>query len=162
VSHADVLLFYRIAVAAGLAFVLGFEREVRGAPAGDRTYSLVGVTAAAVAAVTLKVSPQAVAGVLTGIGFVGGALVFRETGGMIKGVTSAATIFAVAGIGIVAGAGHLLLAVLVTAFVLIDLELRHIPGLRMLDGRRWRRADSDMESDLDDDERGAPPGQEPA
>jgi putative Mg2+ transporter-C (MgtC) family protein len=139
VSHADVLLFYRIAVAAGLSFVLGFERELRGAPAGDRTYSLVGVAAAAVTAVTIKTSPQAVAGVLTGIGFVGGALVFREPSGSIKGVTSAATIFAVAGIGIVAGAGHITLAILVTAFVLVVLELRHIPMLRLLDARRYER-----------------------
>ena len=136
-THADVLLFYRIAVAAGLSFVLGWERELRGSPAGDRTYSLVGVAAAAVTAVTIKESPQAVAGVITGIGFVGGALVFRETAGLIKGVTSAATIFAVAGIGIVAGAGHLTLAVLVTVFVLLVLELRHIPIVRLLDARRY-------------------------
>jgi putative Mg2+ transporter-C (MgtC) family protein len=145
VTHADVLLFYRIAVAAGLSFVLGWERELRGSPAGDRTYSLVGVAAAAVTAVTLHASPQAVAGVITGIGFVGGALVFRETAGTIKGVTSAATIFAVAGIGIVAGAGHLTLAVLVTVFVLLVLELRHIPVLRLLDARRYA-----MKDDMDD------------
>jgi putative Mg2+ transporter-C (MgtC) family protein len=147
VTHADVLLFYRIAVAAGLSFVLGFERELRGAPAGDRTYSLVGVAAAAVTAVTIKSSPQAVAGVITGIGFVGGALVFRETAGTIKGVTSAATIFAVAGIGIVAGAGHITLAILVTAFVLVVLELRHIPVLRLLDARRYAREGM---NDMDD------------
>jgi putative Mg2+ transporter-C (MgtC) family protein len=145
VTHADVLLFYRIAVAAGLSFVLGWERELRGSPAGDRTYSLVGVAAAAVTAVTIHASPQAVAGVITGIGFVGGALVFRETAGTIKGVTSAATIFAVAGIGIVAGAGHLTLAVLVTVFVLLVLELRHIPVLRLLDARRYA-----MKDDMDD------------
>ena len=146
-SHADVLLFYRIAVAAGLSFVLGWERELRGAPAGDRTYSLVGVAAAAVTAVTIKSSPQAVAGVLTGIGFVGGALVFREPTGSVKGVTSAATIFAVAGIGIVAGAGHLLLAVLVTGFILAVLELRHIPMLRLLDAKRYATKEMD---DMDD------------
>lgn len=136
-THADVLLFYRIAVGALLSFVLGFEREVRGAPAGDRTYSLVGVSAAAVTAVTIHASPQAVAGVITGIGFVGAALVFRTRGGTLRGVTSAATIFAVAAIGIVAGAGHLVLAALTTAFVLLVLELRNIPLLRLLDSRRY-------------------------
>jgi putative Mg2+ transporter-C (MgtC) family protein len=148
VNHADVLLFYRIAVGALLSFVLGFEREVRGAPAGDRTYSLVGVAAAAVTAVTIHSSPQAVAGVLTGIGFVGAALVFRSAGGMLRGVTSAATIFAVAAIGIVAGAGHLVLAVLTTAFVLLVLELRHIPVLRLLDSRRYAHL---MQSDETDE-----------
>ena len=136
-THADLLLFYRIAVGALLSFVLGFEREVRGAPAGDRTYSLVGVSAAAVTAVTIHSSPQAVAGVLTGIGFVGAALVFRTGAGSLRGVTSAATIFAVSSIGIVAGAGHLVLAVLTTAFILLVLELRNIPVLRLLDSRRY-------------------------
>jgi putative Mg2+ transporter-C (MgtC) family protein len=136
-SHADVLLLWRIAVAALLSFVLGFERELRGAPAGDRTYSLVGTASAAVTAVTIRSSPQAVAGVITGIGFVGGALVFRGEQGVLRGVTSAATIFAVAAIGVVAGAGHLVLAALVAALVLFDLELRHLPGLRLLDASRY-------------------------
>jgi putative Mg2+ transporter-C (MgtC) family protein len=131
-----------------LSFALGFERELRGAAAGDRTYALVGTASAAVTAVTIHSSPQAVAGVVTGIGFVGGALVFREEGGLIRGVTSAATIFAVAAIGIVAGAGHLLLAILVAALVLVDLELRHLPLLRYLDAQRYARRmtpDDDMD-----------------
>jgi putative Mg2+ transporter-C (MgtC) family protein len=137
-NQADVLLLWRIAAAAGLSFVLGFERELRGAPAGDRTYSLVGTASAAVTAVTIHSSPQAVAGVITGIGFVGGALVFRGDGGVLRGVTSAATIFAVAGIGVVAGAGHLILAALVTGGVLLDLELKHLPFLRVLDASRYK------------------------
>jgi len=87
--------------------------------------------------VTIRSSPQAVAGVITGIGFVGGALVFRGEQGVLRGVTSAATIFAVAAIGVVAGAGHLVLAALVAALVLFDLELRHLPGLRLLDASRY-------------------------
>jgi putative Mg2+ transporter-C (MgtC) family protein len=137
-THADVLLLWRILAAAGLAFALGFERELRGAPAGDRTYALIGVTAAAVTAVAFRSSPQTVAGVLTGVGFVGGAFVFRSESGELRGITSAATMFAVAGIGIVAGAGHILLAALVTAVVLVDLEVRNLPGLRLLDARRYR------------------------
>lgn len=156
-THADVLLFYRIAVGAALSFVLGFEREVRGAPAGDRTYSLVGVSAAAVTAVTIRSSPQAVAGVVTGIGFVGAALVFRTSGGILRGVTSAATIFAVAAIGIVAGSGHLVLASLTTAFVLLVLELRNIPVLRLLDSRRYADRMKSDETDEYDGSEGQPP-----
>jgi putative Mg2+ transporter-C (MgtC) family protein len=137
-------VFTHIALAFGLSFVIGFERELRGAPAGDRTFALVGTGAAAVTAVTLVSSPQAIAGVITGIGFIGAGLVFRGDEGMLKGMTSAATIFAVAAIGIVAGTGRLLLATGVAAIVLIDLELRFIPVLKLLDSRRYARNDDDM------------------
>jgi putative Mg2+ transporter-C (MgtC) family protein len=136
-------VFTHILVAFALSFVIGFERELRGAPAGDRTFALVGTGAAAVTTVTLTSSPQAIAGVITGIGFLGAGLVFRGDEGMLKGMTSAATIFAVAAIGIVAGTGHLLLATGVAALVLIDLELRFVPVLRYLDSRRYARDDDD-------------------
>ena len=128
----------RVVVAFVLSFAVGFERELRGSAAGDRTYALVGTGAAAITAVTLTVSPQAVAGAITGIGFLGGGLVFREGVRNIRGVTSAACIFAVAGLGIVAGAGHLLLALFVAALILVDLEIRNIPVLNRLDARRYK------------------------
>src|SRR2546421_6538257 len=90
-----------IALAFALSFVIGFERELRGAPAGDRTFALVGTGAAAITTVTVGNSPQAIAGIVTGIGFIGAGLMFRGEG-VLKGMTSAATIFAVAAIGIVA------------------------------------------------------------
>jgi putative Mg2+ transporter-C (MgtC) family protein len=144
VNHVDRVLLENIGLAFVLSFAIGFERGVRGTPAGDRTYALVGTGAAAVTAVTLISSPQAIAGVLTGIGFIGAGLVFRGDEGMLKGITSAATIFAVAAIGIVAGAGHRWLAIGVTVIVLIDLELRQIPLLKHLDARRYARDDDDM------------------
>ena len=146
-TSLEVGLLGRIAVAFALGFALGFERELRGAPAGDRTYALVGTAAAAVTAVCIDRSPQAVAGVLTGIGFIGAGMVFRGRGGMLTGVTSAATLLGVVAIGVVAGAGHLMLAVAVAALILVDLEIRYVPVLRILDGRRYTsrmKADEDM------------------
>jgi putative Mg2+ transporter-C (MgtC) family protein len=136
-THEDRFLLEYTLLAYVLSFAIGFEREIRGAPAGDRTYALVGTGAAAVTAVTKGISPQAIAGVITGIGFIGGGIVFRGEEGMIKGITSAATIFAVACIGIVSGMGHGWLAVLIAILVLLDLEIRHLPVLRRLDARRY-------------------------
>src|SRR5207248_1789400 len=62
------VVFGHIALAFALSFVIGFEREIRGAPAGDRTYALVGTGAAAITTVTVVSSPQAIAGIVTGIG----------------------------------------------------------------------------------------------
>lgn len=136
-DHQEWLLLQRVMLAFALSFAIGFERAVRGAPAGDRTYALIGTAAAAVAAVAFIPSPQTVAGVITGIGFVGAGMVFRGGGGMVRGVTSAATLLAVVAIGIVAGSGHGLLAIGIAALVMIDLELRNIPVLRLLDSRRY-------------------------
>ena len=136
-SHVDAVDFGRVAVAFALSFAIGFERELRGSAAGDRTYALVGTGAAALTAVTLALSPQAVAGAITGIGFIGAGLVFREGVRNIRGITSAACIFAVASLGVVAGSGHLLLAALVAVLILVDLEIRNIPVLNRLDARRY-------------------------
>jgi putative Mg2+ transporter-C (MgtC) family protein len=137
VTHADVHILWRVLVAFGLSYVIGFERELRGSAAGDRTYALVGTAAAAITAVTYVASPQAVAGAITGIGFIGAGLVFREGVRNVRGITSAACIFAVAALGVVAGTGHLLLAVVVGTLILVDLEIRNIPLLTWLDARRY-------------------------
>jgi putative Mg2+ transporter-C (MgtC) family protein len=146
VSHDELDLLGRVLVGALVSYAIGFEREIRGAHAGDRTFSLIGLGAAAVTAVTIGEAPHAIGGVLTGVGFVGAGLVFRGEG-MVVGITTAATIFTVASIGIVAGAGHLIVASVVGALVIVILETRHLPLLRFLDGRRYTRIvaeDEDM------------------
>ncbi|HSP36557.1 MAG TPA: MgtC/SapB family protein [Frankiaceae bacterium] len=126
----------RVLVGFALAYLLGFERELRGSAAGDRTFALVGASSASVAAVTAT-TPQALAGIITGVGFIGGGVILRSEAGSIRGVTTAATIFAVAAIGVVVGTGHLALGALITALVLLILELRFLPVLRMLDAQRY-------------------------
>jgi putative Mg2+ transporter-C (MgtC) family protein len=152
-DHNEAVMLWHLILAFLLAFVVGFEREIRGAPAGDRTYSLVGTGAAAITAVTIGPAPQAIAGVITGIGFIGAGFVIHSDMGTLKGITSAATIFAVAAIGVVAGSGHTWLAVAITALVLVDLELRQVPGLRRFDARRYvqRVRDDDAMPGMDDD-----------
>jgi putative Mg2+ transporter-C (MgtC) family protein len=135
---SDAELALRIILGFGLAFVIGFERELRGSSAGDRTFSLVGGAATAITAVVYPASPQAVAGVVTGVGFIGAGVVFHGEGGLIRGVTTASAVFAVAVMGVVVGTGHPWLGVLTAALVLLALELRNIPVLQRLDGRRYQ------------------------
>lgn len=150
-SHEDLVLFGRVGLAFLLCYVVGFERALRGAAAGDRTFSLVGTAAAAMAAVTVGPAPQAIGGVVTGVGFIGAGLVLRGGMGAVRGVTSAAAIFAATGIGVVAGTGHYWLAFFVALLTLLDLELRHIPVLNRFDAHRY--ADR-MEQEADDPEPG--------
>jgi putative Mg2+ transporter-C (MgtC) family protein len=133
---SQLAIFGRVAVGFGLGFAIGWEREVRGASAGDRTFALVTSASAAVVAVYGRIAPNTIAGVMTGVGFIGGGLVLRSESGMVKGITTAATIWMASAIGVVAGSGDLLLAALIGVLTLITLEFRYIPGLRTLDARR--------------------------
>ena len=108
-SLTDPALIPRILVGFALAFVIGFERKLRGSPAGDRTFALIGSASAVAAAVTSKSSPQALAGIITGIGFIGGGLILKGRDDTVRGVTTAATVFSTATVGLVVGLGHLVL-----------------------------------------------------
>jgi uncharacterized membrane protein YhiD involved in acid resistance len=140
VHITELDLIIRILVGWGLTFLLGFERAVRGAPAGDRTFSLVGAGTALIGTLSLS-SPAVLGGAVTGIGFIGGGLCFRQDAQdkeILHGVTTAASVFAAAAIGAAAGVGHLWLAVIATAVVFTSLEIRHLPVFRLLDARRWQ------------------------
>jgi putative Mg2+ transporter-C (MgtC) family protein len=158
VTHQDLVFFGRVGLAFVLCYAVGFERALRGAPAGDRTFALVGTAAAAVSAVTVGPAPQAIGGVVTGVGFIGAGLVLRGDHGMIRGVTSAAAIFAATGVGVVAGTGHGWLALFVAVLIVLDLELRYTPGLSRLDAHRYADRMADDPDDPDDDRPGGAPG----
>jgi putative Mg2+ transporter-C (MgtC) family protein len=157
VFHTDLHLFARVGLAALVAFAFGFERQLRGSPAGNRTFVLIGGTSAAITSVAGTTSPQAVAGILTGIGFIGAGLVFVH-GATVRGLTSAATVFGVAGIGIVFGYDHLYLGLAVAVVFMFMLELQHIPGLRSLDASTFAdRFANDYEPPKPDDAASAAP-----
>jgi putative Mg2+ transporter-C (MgtC) family protein len=135
--HGDLGLLGRILLGFALAYAFGFERQIRGSPAGDRTFALVGAAATAITAVAGSSSPQTVAGVVTGIGFIGGGVVFHGEGGLVRGLTSAAAIFGVAAIGIVVGYGHIVLGVITATVLLFSLEVPHHRYLRWLNARNY-------------------------
>jgi putative Mg2+ transporter-C (MgtC) family protein len=130
-------LLARVGLGFGLAFAVGFEREIRGSPAGSRTFSLIGAATAALTAVLYKSSPQGLAGVITGVGFIGAGVVFHTGNTFVRGVTTAAAIYATAAIGVVVGTGRLAVGVVTAVGVLVILELQNIPGLGRLDASRY-------------------------
>jgi putative Mg2+ transporter-C (MgtC) family protein len=129
-----------LVVAVALTYLLGFERDLRGAAAGDRTFALIGAGAGVIGIIAAHGAPNVLAGAVTGIGFIGGGLVLHEALGkqqVVRGLTTAAAIFAATAIGAAAGQGRLLVAGVATALVLFVLEIRHIKVLSFLDGHRW-------------------------
>ena len=130
----------RIALAWALTFALGFERQIRGAMAGDRTFSLLGAATALIGVLAGNGASTILAGAVTGIGFIGGGLCFRQTvqeHEVLHGITTAASIFACSAIGAACGLGLVKESIAATAATMLTLELRHIPLIRTLDARRW-------------------------
>jgi putative Mg2+ transporter-C (MgtC) family protein len=132
-SWADVLL--RIAVAGGLGAAIGLERELRERAAGFRTHLLVGVGSCVFTLVSayawhdfhfsgsggVSFDPTRIAAqIVTGIGFLGAGAIIRQ-GFSVRGLTTAATLWVVAAIGMAAGAGYYSAAVIGTALVLFSL-----------------------------------------
>jgi len=126
-------LSLRVLLAAVLSAVIGYQREKAGKAAGLRTHILISVGAALFTAVSIQGfgfgadTSRVAAGVVAGIGFIGAGAIIHRDGGIVEGLTTAATIWSVAAIGLAAGVGLYVTAVVVTAIVLIVLILpRHI------------------------------------
>jgi putative Mg2+ transporter-C (MgtC) family protein len=139
----DLALFGRVALSAGLGFAVGWEREVRGHPAGSRTFALVAAGSASFTAIAIDAFPSTaeklIAGIVTGIGFIGAGIVLRDPAGHVRGLTTAAAIWSIASVGVVAGAGRFVLATLVALLFLVVLEIPNLPLLRQVDPTRWAR-----------------------
>ena len=126
----ELEMVLRLLLATALGAVIGFQRERAGKPAGIRTYSLICIGSAlftiASALGFLGADPSRIAaGIVVGIGFLGAGAIIRREEGMIGGLTTAATIWVVAGIGLTAGAGMYVIAPVATAIVLIVLYIPH-------------------------------------
>ena len=122
-SPVELELFGKVLVAGLLGFVVGLERELMGSPAGDRTFSLVAIGSALFTALSFEGFGQmsgdapgrVAANVLTGVGFLGGGMILKE-GGAVRGLTTAAGIWAVAGVGMAVATDRYLLA---TALIMV-------------------------------------------
>jgi putative Mg2+ transporter-C (MgtC) family protein len=129
----DWELIGRMALAAVLGYAIGFERELRGKSAGERTFALVALGAAAVVGVAgaefSDGTTRVIQGVVTGVGFLGAGLIFqREDRGMVIGLTTAAAVWAAAAVGVLAGVGAYVPAIAGTALAVIILVLDKLPS----------------------------------
>ena len=117
----------RLAFAAALGALIGLERELRGYPAGVRTVALVALGAALFTDVSrlLGGDDRVAAGIVTGIGFLGAGVIFRE-GYTVRGITTAAALWSAAAIGMAVARELYLVAGLGAVLVFILLEARPV------------------------------------
>lgn len=130
---SDIQIITRLIVIVFLSSLVGFERELRGRAAGLRTHILIGLSTCLLMLVSIFVAQgfgkehifdpgRIAAGVMTGIGILCAGTIIRF-GTSVKGLTTAASLFAVAALGLAVGIGFYLAAYTATALILITLFL---------------------------------------
>ena len=128
-------LSLRLVAAAALGLAIGFEREIHGHPAGLRTHMLVAVGSGlftvlsaygfngvvAVGNPNAPIDPTRIAAqIVSGIGFLGAGAILKD-GIVIRGLTTAASLWATAAVGMAAGAGEYIIGGVATATILVSL-----------------------------------------
>lgn len=124
----------RLGAALFIGALFGLNRDLRGKPAGLRTHALVSLGSALATIMVLNApggvmaaDPNAIGrvvqGILTGIGFLGAGVILRDPAGHVTGLTTAATIWLCAVLGIVCGLGYWILMGMGFGFTLLVLLL---------------------------------------
>ena len=133
-----VMIVVRLGVATVLGGLIGYERESQGKSAGLRTHMLVALGAALfVLAPTLSGMAvgdmsRVLQGIVAGIGFLGAGAIIKARGqGDVKGLTTAASIWLTAAVGVTAGMGREMLALVATLMALFILSVLHRLEVRL-------------------------------
>src|SRR6185503_14700807 len=144
-DQESLLIIGRVAGALVIGAMIGLERSFHGRPAGFRTHSLVCIASSLLMIVTvyqsqwmtfvdhdaIRTDPTRMAqGIMTGIGFLGAGVIFKE-GLTVRGLTTAASIWVTAAIGILVGIGFWFAAIVGAAATLVVLALFRIVEARM-------------------------------
>src|SRR5262245_8762329 len=140
ISDAEVL--NRLLCAALLGALIGLERELRHKSAGLRTNILIAVGSALFTLASIELSPgnadptRIAAQIVTGVGFLGAGAIMR-TGASVQGLTTAATVWVNAAVGVAAGGGRYNLAFIALAVTMLVLIL--LPPIEGFIDRRFAR-----------------------
>ncbi|HEX5659272.1 MAG TPA: MgtC/SapB family protein [Polyangiales bacterium] len=143
----------RLSASLILGGAIGWERELRGRSAGLRTHMLVAVGSTSFMDLAMQLTTpngerdptRVIQGVATGVGFLGAGVILKmKDQQRVRGLTTAASIWATAALGVVVGAGGLVFATVLALLALVVLSL-----LRRVE-RRWSPADAQSDADLSD------------
>jgi len=142
-AAGDIAL--RLIAATAIGAVIGLDRELRHKPAGLKTHALVGLGAGLVTLVTASLTSlehpdvaamtRVIQGIIAGIGFLGGGAILKSGDETVLGVTTAASIWVVASLGIACGAGEWVAALIALGIALTVLVAGNYVEKRVLNGR---------------------------
>jgi len=121
----------RLFAAVLIGGCIGLDREIRRKPAGMRTHALVSLGAALVMLIVVRTGPgqiehvdavsRAIQGIIAGVGFLGGGAILKSEHDIIHGLTTAASIWLVASLGIACGVGQWVAALIALVLALLVL-----------------------------------------
>jgi putative Mg2+ transporter-C (MgtC) family protein len=139
----DLAVAFRLLLAAILGALIGLEREIHDHPAGMRTHLLVSLGSAGFTALSIYAFPspgadpaRVAAQIVTGIGFLGAGAILKQ-GVTIHGLTTAASLWVAAAVGMAAGAGAWVTALTISVIAIVSLwPLRRIEERFVRKGRR--------------------------
>jgi len=126
--HTDLEMFFRVIFACFLGSLIGWERERHRhiVSAGIRTYGAISLGACAFGILSVYFNPgdpsRVAAQVVSGIGFLGGGIIFRQ-GDYVTGLTTAATLWATAAVGLAVSVGLYLTSLLIALLIFLLLYL---------------------------------------
>ena len=143
-SETDLIILWRAALAAALGLLIGWERQVTGSAIKGRTIGLAALTAASLTALGQAIfttgTDRIIQGIVTGIGFLGAGVIIHGASGEVRGLTTAATMWAMTGIGVAVGSGRGLLGALLALLVYLIIASGEWPILARLRRRSSRVA----------------------
>lgn len=152
-TYTDFIL--RLLAALGAGFLIGIEREWQNKPAGLRTNTLVATGSALFVLLAVRMNEdygnvndmtRIVGQVVTGIGFIGGGIIFK-VGFDVRGLTTAATVWCSAAVGCFAGAGFFVETFIGVAAI-IGVNMLLIPADRWLSARAQDKEDKEKEKEI--------------
>lgn len=125
----QLIMIARVLLAGALSALIGWQREKAHKPAGLRTHILIGLGAALFTVISVNFTggdpSRIAAGVVTGIGFLGAGAIIHRTR-VVEGMTTAASIWVTAAIGLACGAGFYIIAAVTALIVFVVLLLHHL------------------------------------
>lgn len=138
-------VLWRALLATLLGLAIGWERRASGSSPRARIIALVAMTTAAMTAlcshvIQISETSRVLQGLLTGIGFLGAGVIMRDNRtGEVRGLTTAACLWTMSVVGIIVGAGHEILGILVTLIVYVVIAWDEWPLVTRLRERRAKQ-----------------------
>ncbi|MBS3923182.1 MAG: MgtC/SapB family protein [Nitrosarchaeum sp.] len=142
----ELILVSKLLIAVILGGIIGIEREIHGNSAGIRTYASVTLGAAlftliGIHSTDLTAASRIVANIVTGIGFIGAGIIYKDgVKGLTHGLTSAATLWATAAIGVAVAYSMFVIAVVSTVVIYFLLAMHHFKWYISLKAK-WKHND---------------------
>jgi putative Mg2+ transporter-C (MgtC) family protein len=144
--HTDFEIILRVTVAFLLGAFIGWERERHGVSAGIRTYGAIALGACVFGVVSLSIigaDPSRVAAqVATGVGFLGGGVIFRQDK-YINGLTTAATLWATAAVGLAVACGMYMVSIMTSFLIFLLLYLPRLSWWKKISAKNSARRSLD-------------------